>query len=274
MTTRIAHLSDLHFGRTDPEQLDTLARLLAEDGTEHVIVTGDLTQEGRKREFEAAAAWFEALPMRVTAIPGNHDAPVRNLYRRFKSPWERYERLTGCEAEPVVRGEGYVFAGANSARRVRPGIDWSTGALTKRQVRRVIAAFEAYPGDVKMVGFHHPVRAVETAARAGRAVVSGADHVVDRLADAKVDVMMTGHVHLARVSTVTDRGWTFVLSQAGTAVSTRLRGEPASYNVLSVDGDRLTVEVQRWAEGTGGGGHFATERTMRYARGGNGWQTA
>ena len=269
MATRIAHLSDLHFGRTDQAQLDHLAETLEGDGTEHVIVTGDLTQEGRKREFEAAAAWFEALPMRVTAIPGNHDAPVRNLYRRFKGPWERYERLTGCEAEPVVRGEGYVFAGANSARRVRPGLDWSTGALTKRQVRRVVEAFRRFPDDVKMVGFHHPVRAIETAARAGRAVVSGADHVVDQLADAKVDVMMTGHVHLARVSTVTDRGWAFVLSQAGTAVSTRLRGEPASYNVIIVDGDALSVLVQRWAEG-----RFVTERTVRYARGSNGWSTA
>lgn len=266
---RIAHLSDLHFGRTDQAQLDSLARTLKGDGTEHVIVTGDLTQEGRKREFAAAGAWMRALPMRVTAIPGNHDAPVRNLYRRFKDPWERYERFTGLEAEPIVTGEGYVFAGANSARRVRPGLDWSTGALTKRQVRRVARAFAEYPNAVKMVGFHHPVRAIESAARAGRAVVSGADHVVDRLADAHVDVMMTGHVHLARVSTVTDRGWTFVMSQAGTAVSTRLRGEPASYNVLTVGGDALTVEVQRWGEDS-----FVTERTARYERGEAGWREA
>ena len=269
MPTRIAHLSDLHFGRTDPAQLDALAGVLADDGTEHVIVTGDLTQEGRKREFEAAGRWLRALPMRVTAIPGNHDAPVRNLYRRFSEPWERYERYTGLEAEPVEVHDGYLFAGANSARRVRPGLDWSTGALTRRQVRRVVAAFRGRPDLVKMVGFHHPVRAIETAARAGRAVVSGADHVVDQLADARVDVMMTGHVHLARVSTVTDRGWTFVMSQAGTAVSTRLRGEAASYNVLTVGGDALTVEVQRWA-----GQGFATERTVRYEKGPGGWKEA
>ena len=265
--TRIAHLSDLHFGRTDPAQLDALARMLARDGTEHVIVTGDLTQEGRKREFEAAGRWLRALPMRVTAIPGNHDAPVRNLYRRFKEPWERYERFTGLEAEPIEVHDGYVFAGANSARRVRPGLDWSTGALTRRQVRRVATAFRAHPDAVKMVGFHHPVRAIETAARAGRAVVSGADQAVDALADAKVDVVMTGHVHLARVSLVTDRNWTFVMSQAGTAVSTRLRGEAASYNVLQVGGDALGVEVHRWS-----GEGFAVERSVRYERGAEGWR--
>ena len=267
MTTRISHLSDLHFGRTDQAQLDAIAKALKDDRTDHVIVTGDLTQEGRKREFEAAGTWLRALPMRVTAIPGNHDAPVRNLYRRFRSPWERYERYTGLEAEPIEVGEGYVFAGANSARRVRPGLDWSTGALTRRQVDRVTRAFKQHPTAVKMVGFHHPVRAIETAARAGKAVVSGADHVVDRLADARVDVMMTGHVHLARVSTVTDRGWSFVMSQAGTAVSTRLRGEAASYNVLAVGGDALSVEVHRWASDG-----FAIERTERFARGAAGWR--
>ena len=269
MTTRIAHLSDLHFGRTDQAQLDSLAQTLADDGTEHVIVTGDLTQEGRKREFEAAGRWLRALPMRVTAIPGNHDAPVRNPYRRFRDPWGRYERHTRLEAEPIHEGPGYVFAGANSARRIRPGLDWSTGAVTKRQIARIVRAFEARPDRVKMVGLHHPVRAIETAARAGRAVVSGADHAIDRLADARVDVLMTGHVHLARVSLVTDRGWSFVMSQAGTAVSTRLRGEAASYNVLTVGGNALSVEVRRWA-----GEAFATERTARYLRGGAGWAEA
>ena len=269
MPTRIAHLSDLHFGRTDPEQVSRLTDWLEAGDIDHVIVTGDLTQEGRKREFEAAAAWMAGLAVPVIAIPGNHDAPVRNLYRRFKSPWERYERITGCEAEPVVAADGFVFAGANSARRIRPGLDWSTGALTRRQLRRVTQAFAAHPDKTKLVGFHHPAHAIETAAKAGGAVVSGADRAVDTLAAAKVDVMMTGHVHLARVRTVQDRGWSFVLSQAGTAVSTRLRGEPASFNVLTLDGTALTVEVERWTQDG-----FATERAVGFERMDDGWHEA
>ena len=269
MTTRIAHLSDLHFGKTDPNQLNALAARMTADAVDHVIVTGDLTQQGRKHEFADAARWLRALPQRVTAIPGNHDAPMRNLYRRFTSPWSRYERITGFEAEPIVRGEGYVFAGANSARRYRPSLDWSGGAVTRRQVRRIADVFRAHPRDVKLVGFHHPVRAVETAARAGSAVVAGADRAVDLLAAARVDVMMTGHVHLARVTTVTDKGWTFVLSQAGTAVSTRLRGELASYTMLAVGGDELGVEIHRWDKAD-----YGVERTARFVRGPGGWQEA
>jgi 3',5'-cyclic AMP phosphodiesterase CpdA len=265
--TRIAHLSDVHFGRTDPAQAEALGRVLEADRIEHAIITGDLTQEGRKREFEEAAAWMEALPMRVTAIPGNHDAPVRNLYRRFSDPWGRYEQYTGLEAEPLEAHDGYVFAGANSARRMRPGLDWSKGSLTRRQTARVVRFFRGHQDEVKLVGFHHPVRAIETAAKAGGAVVSGADRVVDALAEAKVDVMMTGHVHLARVSLVTARGWGFVMSQAGTAISTRLRGEAASYTVLEVGGDSLTAEVHRW--GTDG---FAIERRQRFARAQGGWK--
>lgn len=267
--TRIAHLSDLHFGRTDQAQLDGLAEILMQDAVDHVIVTGDLTQEGRKREFEEAARWMNALPMRVTAVPGNHDAPVRNIYRRFKSPWSRYERITGYDAEPIVALDSYVFAGANSARRLRPGLDWSKGSLSRRQVAQVVKAFRNHPRDIKMVGFHHPVRAIETAARAGRAVVSGADHAVDILAQAGLDVMMTGHVHLAKVSLVEDQGRTFILSQAGTAVSTRLRGEPASYNILALTNQGITVEVHRW-----GDAGFAIENRVDYVRGEKGWTQA
>src|SRR3954468_4085821 len=73
----LAHLSDLHHGRTleDETRATQLCRALVEIGVDHVVVTGDITHRGRRRElalFERAfAPLLEAGA--VTVVPGNHD---------------------------------------------------------------------------------------------------------------------------------------------------------------------------------------------------------
>jgi Icc protein len=76
-TRMLAHLSDLHMGRSaeDDAQAEQLARALIEMGIDHVIVTGDVTHRGKRREWELFQATFETLLAggRVTVVPGNHD---------------------------------------------------------------------------------------------------------------------------------------------------------------------------------------------------------
>ncbi|MCQ8185390.1 metallophosphoesterase family protein [Parvularcula maris] len=266
--SRIAHLSDLHFGSTDPAQLEALAGILASDGIEAIVVSGDITQSGRKHEFADAARWFEALDMDVMVVPGNHDTPVYNLASRFLKPWSRYERIAGFAEEPIEERDSFVFAGLNSARRIRPSLDWSTGKLSRRQLDAIGAAYAEAEGRLRICSFHHPILGFEDGGSAGRAVLPKADEVMRTLTDAKVDVVMTGHVHKARITVVEEDGWSFILSQAGTAVSTRLRGEAASYNVLTQEGeDRLRLSTHRWGEGG-----FAKEVAHRFERTKAGWQ--
>ncbi|GGY38283.1 metallophosphoesterase family protein [Parvularcula lutaonensis] len=266
--TRIAHLSDLHFGSTEPRQLDALARILVADGIDHAIVTGDITQAGRKKEFREAAHWFAKLPMPVIAIPGNHDTPVHNLARRFLEPWSRFEEIAGFQQEPIVRHRDFVFAGLNSARRMRPGLDWSKGKLSTRQLEQIKPAFEEAGRRLRICGFHHPLRGFDDGGSAGRAVLPKTDDILSVLTDAKVDVVMTGHVHKTRLLRMEHNGWSFVLSQAGTAVSTRLRGEPASYNVLTIESDReIDLSVHRWNEEG-----FSAEGSVRFFRDEAGWR--
>lgn len=265
--TRIAHLSDLHFGATDPEALDALAGVLVSDGIESVIVTGDLTQAGRKDEFEAAADWFDELSLPAIAIPGNHDTPVFNLFRRFFEPWSRFSEYTGFDEEPIEDHDGYIFAGLNSARRMRLSLDWSTGNLNQGQLDRIRGAFDEAGDKLKLCGFHHPIVALEDAGSAGRAIIPKPERVLRTLVDAEVDIVMTGHVHRARITEVGTEDRSFILSQAGTAVSTRLRGEPASYNVITAaDEDQVRVSVHRWSESG-----FSIESSKTFARADTGW---
>lgn len=77
MFRRLAHLSDLHLGQR-PEraaQARALVHSLMEEEVDHVVVTGDVTHQGRIEEYESWLEVFEPLlrERKVTVIPGNHD---------------------------------------------------------------------------------------------------------------------------------------------------------------------------------------------------------
>ena len=81
VTTR-ARLSCLSLGRPiEPrERRKRVARALAEvraSGADHLVITGDLTEDGDPSQFEVLAevlADSHLPPERITLVPGNHDA--------------------------------------------------------------------------------------------------------------------------------------------------------------------------------------------------------
>ena len=92
MTTRILHVSDLHFGAGDDPVLDqALAGLIERVAPELVIASGDLTNRGRRDQHERAAAFLRSLQLPVLAVPGNHDIPY-TVPGRFTAPWREFER--------------------------------------------------------------------------------------------------------------------------------------------------------------------------------------
>ena len=81
LSTR-ARLSCLSLGRPlEPrERRERVARALAEvraNGVDHLVITGDLTEDGAPQQFEVLAevlADSHIPPDRITLVPGNHDA--------------------------------------------------------------------------------------------------------------------------------------------------------------------------------------------------------
>src|SRR5688572_4940153 len=151
MTTRVLHLSDLHFGRNDkPESIEALARLAAEACPELVIASGDLTHRGLRSQHERAAAFLRGLDLPVLTIPGNHDIPY-TFPKRFTRPWQEFERLWD-ETEPVYRSESIVAVGLNSVRPWRH----QSGRLRDAQIERAGELLrEAPDGALRVVVFHH-----------------------------------------------------------------------------------------------------------------------
>src|SRR3569832_1650921 len=96
----IAHISDLHFGRTDSAVLEGLKRAIVESKPDIVVVSGDLTQRAKRQEFVAAKRFLDALPRPQIVVPDNHDVPLYNVMARWLTPLTRFRRYISKDLAP------------------------------------------------------------------------------------------------------------------------------------------------------------------------------
>ena len=61
MTTRLIHLSDLHFGRDRPELMRPLLDAVNGLSPDLVAISGDLTQRAFDSQFRAARAFIDRI---------------------------------------------------------------------------------------------------------------------------------------------------------------------------------------------------------------------
>ena len=238
----IAHLSDLHFGAASSTAIDALHSDLSERKPELVIITGDLTQEGRKKEFEEARDFLSTIKARTFIVPGNHDLPVRNLWARFVSPYNRFQRYISDAINPVWADERLALIGLNSARRAALDVNWSYGRLSRRQIDDAVTQLRnTKTGAIKIVAAHHPF--IRGPGRAGARIVERGGEALTAFADNGLDIILTGHVHKSKAEIVTAGARGVIVIQAGTATSGRTRGEPPSYNILNASPAGVTVET-------------------------------
>src|SRR5436190_11433609 len=110
----LVHLSDLHFGRANPALLAPLARCVAQSKPDLVVVSGDLTQRARAREFREARRFLDTLPSPQLVVPGNHDVPLYNIFQRFFEPLDKYRRIITDNLEPMHLDAEMVVVGINT----------------------------------------------------------------------------------------------------------------------------------------------------------------
>ena len=112
---RFAILGDLHFGSPTGEAAAIAAISdINSSGAELVIQLGDLTDHGRKDEFELAVKTLDTLEMPCTTMLGNHD--VFSLEEERLSGREYYGNSFGREADGVMlEHKGFRFAVLDSA---------------------------------------------------------------------------------------------------------------------------------------------------------------
>src|SRR6185436_8894153 len=110
---------------------------------------------------------------------------------------------------------------------------------------------------------------------------SDPDDLVDRapmamqaFAECGVDVLLAGHLHTSHASNSAQRykisGYAALVVQAGTATSTRGRGESNSFNLLRVEHPRISVERHSWEPERGA---FSLAKTAMFEPTPEGWVT-
>ena len=97
----LVHLSDLHFGRTDPALIEPLLASIAAIAPDLVVVSGDLTQRARAAQFAEARAFLDRIAQPRIVVPGNHDVPLYRVWERFLSPLGKYKKHIGSDLEPT-----------------------------------------------------------------------------------------------------------------------------------------------------------------------------
>ena len=94
---------------------------------------------------------------------------------------------------------------------------------------------------------HHPI---DLPASMEHALVGRARRAIKMLTDCGVDLILSGHLHVPQLAAPAERlrigGHTAVLVQAGTAISTRSRGEGNSFNVIETAESRVVIHKRAW----------------------------
>ena len=241
----LVHLSDLHFGRIDYTVIEPLIETVKAISPDVVVVSGDLTQRARSQQFKEARQFLDALPFPRVVVPGNHDVPLYNVFARFLQPLDKYRRYITDDLEPFYADAELAILGINTAR----SLTIKDGRVNEKQVAKIRERLCPFGNEVtKIIVTHHPFDLPE--GHDEDELVDRAQMAMETLASCGADVLLAGHLHISHTGHTAKRykiaGHNALVVSAGTATSTRGRGEANSFNVVRVDHPLINVERLTW----------------------------
>ena len=262
----LVHLSDLHFGRVDRSLLEPLCARVRGLAPHLVVVSGDLTQRAKPAEFREARAFLDSLPAPRLVVPGNHDVPLYNVFQRFFQPLDKFARHISRNLEPAHVDDEMAVVGINTAR----SSVFKGGRVNEAQIARVRGILCRLPAAVtRIVVTHHPFDLPP--GHGSRQLVGHARQAMQMFARCGADILLSGHLHESHASDTRLRyqidDYAALVVQAGTATSTRGRGEANSFNVLQIERPCVRIERLAW-----NGQDFEPHDAAEYRHTEHGWR--
>jgi 3',5'-cyclic-AMP phosphodiesterase len=222
----IYQISDIHCGNAYfiPELLDRTIIEINRANPAVVVVSGDLTDAGYREEFEQAAEYIARIECEnIMVIPGNHDS--RNV------GYIHFERLFG-ERQSLMDLDDVILAAVDSSEP-----DLNDGQVGREHYGFIEEAFSDARDKLKVFVVHHHLIPLPGTGRE-RNIIFDAGDVLERLVEARVDLVLSGHKHVPYSWRLED----MLIVNAGTASTLRLRGNTRPcYNLIEVKEGRVEV---------------------------------
>ncbi len=242
----IVHLSDLHFGRVDQALVGPLIASVNELRPDLVAVSGDLTQRALRQQFREARAFLDALPSPQIVVPGNHDVPLYNIFARFMRPLDNFREHITDDLAPFYADDEIAVLGINTAR----SLTIKDGRVNEKQIARIREMLCPLGDHVtKVIVTHHPFD-LPAGHKKEADLVGRAELAMIALATCGADLLLAGHLHISHTGHTGERyriaGHKALVISAGTATSTRGRGESNSFNVIRTQHPHIKVERYSW----------------------------
>jgi len=245
---RLIHLSDLHFGSHDDRLVAAVEERIHDEKPDLVIISGDFTQRARTAQFKQACAFLTRLRdggHEVLGVPGNHDVPLYDVLRRFLSPLTRYRKYIDGNLCPFHQLPTAAVLGINTAR----SLTFKHGKINDEQIQFITDTFSKVDATIpRILVTHHPVFALPTGDGVGEPV-KNQQEVLRMMSEIGIDLLLAGHNHRASHQDSADfvtKSTGALVIQAGTATSTRVRGEHQSFNRIVVNGENVEVTLVGW----------------------------
>lgn len=211
-----AHVTDTHVGgATGAEDLErSVADINSLSEVAFVLVTGDVTEFGSRKELEEARRILDGLKKPWYAVPGNHDS------KWSESGCNDFVQVFGAE-EFSFEQEGILFIGTASG----PNMRMAPALVPREQLLWLDSVLTAMREPVQPVVFinHYPLDES----------MANSDKVLDLLKNRNVRVSLMGHGHNNKFY---DFG---VLPGVMGRSNLRAGKDTGGYNIVTVTSDTL-----------------------------------
>jgi 3',5'-cyclic AMP phosphodiesterase CpdA len=215
----IFHLSDIHIGETGVslgdfrEVIEGIEKRSPHMTSPLILITGDLTGEGLREEYEAFADVIKGIETPLVMIPGNHDE------RNYGAA--HFEELFG-ERFKTYEDESIAVYAADSAEP-----DNDAGHVGRVKYNEIHDYLGAAKEKVRIFALHHHLIPVPNTGREHN-VVEDSGAVLGLLDRVQCSLVLSGHRHVPWMWNLND----MIVYTTGTLLSRRVRGATTQVHTL------------------------------------------
>ena len=261
---KILHVSDIHYRASDENSalLDKAADQFERLRPDYILITGDLTRDGRADQFMRVRRFIDSLDFcHVLTIPGNRDAGKVAI--SSASEYKDLEYFLATHPDPLsllAEIDERREQENSKARRIELFFEHFENAeffyrdsqiaavglqsmpeISTRQMEVATQHFlNGQPGEMRIFCAHHSFLPVPTKKlKPGDTVPRSAD-ILQTLIELNVDLLCCGHIHRSHVWDLSDGNHRMLCCNAGSLLDTSGKKDNG-YLEIEIDHDlRIT----------------------------------